>query len=44
MKKLLNAIWEPFDSEDSLEWFLLLSGWTVIVLFLIGDVLAWIGQ
>ena len=25
MKKLLDAIWEPFDSEDSVEWFLLYS-------------------
>ena len=36
MKKLLEKIWEPFDSTDSLEWFLLLFGYTVIVMFLLG--------
>ena len=30
MKKWLDAIWEPFDSEDSMEWFLLLFGWTAL--------------
>ena len=42
MKKLLNAIWEPFDSADSIEWFLLLFGWTVLALILIGGVIEWI--
>ena len=42
MKKLLNAIWEPFDSADSIEWFLLLFGWTVLAFILIGGVIEWI--
>ena len=32
MKKLLDAIWEPFDSGDSLEWFLLLFGWSISII------------
>ena len=40
--KILDAIWEPFDSSDSLEWFLLIFGWTVLVLILIRGVIEWI--
>ena len=41
MKKLLDAIWEPFDGEDSVEWFLLLFGYTALVFILIGGVIEW---
>jgi len=44
VKKLLEKIWEPFDSSDSVEWFLLLFGWTVLVILTIGGMLDWIGQ
>ena len=36
MKKLLDTIWEPFDSSDSIEWFLLLFGWTVLITIIVG--------
>ena len=34
MKKLLDAIWEPFDKEDSTEWILLGFGmfWVAVIL------------
>jgi len=38
MKKLLDAIWEPFDSSDSVEWFLLLFGYTVLIIMLVGAI------
>jgi len=41
MKKLLDAIWEPFDSEDSVEWFLLLFGYAALGFILIGGVIEW---
>lgn len=34
MKKLLDAIWEPFDKEDSTEWILLGFGYCVLALIL----------
>ena len=34
MKKWLDAIWQPFDKEDMLEWYILCFGWTVLILFL----------
>jgi hypothetical protein len=38
MRKLLDAIWEPFDSSDSVEWFLLLFGYTVLIIMLVGAI------
>jgi hypothetical protein len=38
MKKLLDYIWEPFDSSDSIEWFLLLFGWTVLITIILGAI------
>jgi hypothetical protein len=34
MKKWLDAIWEPFDKEDSTEWVLLGFGmfWVAVIL------------
>ena len=34
MKRWLYAIWRPFDKEDALEWYLIIFGWTVLILFL----------
>jgi len=34
MKKLLDAIWEPFDKEDSTEWILLGFGWFCVAVIL----------
>ena len=36
MRKLLDAIWEPFDSGDATEWFLLLFGWTALLFLIAG--------
>lgn len=35
MKKWLDAIWGDFDKNDPLEWYLLIFGWLVLILFLI---------
>ena len=42
MKKLLEAMWEPFDSTDSIEWFLLIIGYAVLGLIVLGGVIEWI--
>jgi len=39
MKKWLDAIWQPFDKEDMLEWYLISFGWAVLILFLIVEFL-----
>lgn len=44
MKKLLDAIWEPFDSDDAWEWTLLVIGGVFLVMFLIEGVRQWITQ
>jgi len=38
MRKLLDAIWEPFDSSDSVDWFLLLFGYTALIIMLVGAI------
>ena len=41
VKKLLKVIWEPFDSDDAVEWFLLLTGWTLFIVIIL---LSWSAQ
>jgi hypothetical protein len=42
MKKILNAIFDDFDSDSPLEWALLISGYVVLGLILLGGILSWI--
>lgn len=44
MRKLLDAIWEPFDEKDPTEWLLLCVGMFAVVVISIIQVLEWIGQ
>ena len=41
MKKILNAIFDDFDSDSPIEWALLISGYVVLGLFLLGGMLQW---
>ena len=41
MKRILNAIFDDFDSDSPLEWALLISGYAVLGLILLGGMLQW---
>ena len=35
IKKILEAIWKPYDNQDPLEWYLLCFGWIMLVIILL---------
>lgn len=42
MKKWLDAIWEPFDKEDSTEWILIGFGMGTVVMLLLVGIYDWV--
>ena len=42
MKKWLDAIWQPFDKEDSTEWILIGFGMGAVVVLLLVGLYDWI--
>ena len=36
LRKINEEVWKPFDSADPMEWYLLIFGYMILAIFILG--------